>query len=174
MEATALLNRFITIGGAWSWNETRYDKFATKDANACALGPLAEGNSQDPLCTEEQDLKGNSFPLTPEHKLSLWASARWDWDWASMLATVSYSYVGEQYMSPFNVEAYDKIDAWDRWDAQLGGSYGPWSLSAFVKNLSDERNWIFRERPSTVTQSYGVGTQLSEPRTYGLRLSYQL
>lgn len=174
VEAIALLTSQLSVGGTWSWNDTRYDEFVSKDANACALGPLAEGQTQDPLCTDAQDLAGNQFPLTPEHKLSLWASARWDWNWANMEATVSYSYVGEQYMSPFNLNQYDRVEGWDRWDAQLGASYGPWSLSAFVKNIADERNWIFRERPSTVTRNYGPGTQLSEPRTWGLRLSHRL
>jgi iron complex outermembrane recepter protein len=174
LEAITLLTEHFTAGVAWSWNETRYDQFVSKDANACALGPLAEGRSQDPLCTEEQDLDGNQFPLTPEHKLSVWASALWEWQWAQMGASLSYMYVGDQYMSPFNVDQYDKVDAWDRWDAQLSAAYGPWSLTAFVKNIADERNWIFRERPSTVTQNYGAGTQLSAPRTWGLRLSHEL
>jgi iron complex outermembrane receptor protein len=91
-----------------------------------------------------------------------------------MTATVSYSYVGDQYMSPFNVDEYDKVDAWDRWDAQLSAARGPWKVAAFVKNIADERNWIFRERPSSVTQNYGAGTQLSAPRTWGLRLSHEL
>ena len=174
LEAIALLNPYLSVGGAWSFNDTRYDEFTSKDANACALGPLAQGLTQDPLCTDEQDLSGNKFPLTPEHKLSLWASAHWAWAWASMNASVSYSYVGEQYMSPFNVDQYDKVESWDRWDAQLGASYGPWRLSAFIKNIADERNWIFRERPSTVTRNLGPGSQLSEPRTWGLRLSHSL
>ncbi|MEP4146548.1 MAG: TonB-dependent receptor [Halioglobus sp.] len=174
LEATALLNQYFTAGAAWSWNETRYDEFASKDANACALGPLAQGKTDDPLCTEEQDLKGNSFPLTPKHKVSLWANAQWEWEWAKMSASISYMYVGEQYMSPFNVEELDKVDAWDRWDSQLSVTYGPWSATAFVKNIADERNWIFRERPSSVTRNYGPGTQLSAPRTWGLRLSHSL
>ncbi|MEH6586677.1 MAG: TonB-dependent receptor [Halioglobus sp.] len=174
VEAIALLNQHFTAGAAWSWNETRYDEFTSKDANACALGPLAQGRSQDPLCTQAQDLEGNSFPLTPEHKISLWASAQWDWRWAQMSASVSYMYVGDQYMSPFNVEQYDKVDAWDRWDGQLSADRGPWSITAFVKNIADERNWIFRERPSSVTHNYGPGTQLSAPRTWGLRLSHNL
>ena len=174
IEAIALLNQYLTLGATWSWNETRYDEFSSKDANACALGPLAEGYSQHPLCTEEQDLEGNSFPLTPDHKLSLWTSAQWDWDWASMAASISYSYVGEQYMSPFNRDDYDLVDSWDRWDAQLSASRGPWSVTAYVKNIADERNWIFRERPTTTSHNYGPGTQLSAPRTWGLRLTHQL
>jgi iron complex outermembrane receptor protein len=174
VEATALLNQYLSAGAAWSWNQTSYDEFASTDANACALGPLAQGNSDDPLCTEKQNLEGNSFPLTPEHKFSLWASARWEWQWAQMSASVSYMYVGDQYMSPFNLDEYDKVKAWDRWDSQLSASYGPWSMTAFVKNIADERNWIFRERPSSVTHNYGPGTQLSAPRTWGLRLSHEL
>ncbi|MBT7721059.1 MAG: TonB-dependent receptor [Halieaceae bacterium] len=174
VEATALLNQYLSAGAAWSWNQTSYDEFASTDANACALGPLAQGNSDDPLCTEKQNLEGNSFPLTPEHKFSLWASAQWQWQWAQMSASVSYMYVGDQYMSPFNLDEYDKVKAWDRWDSQLSASYGPWSMTAFVKNIADERNWIFRERPSSVTHNYGPGTQLSAPRTWGLRLSHEL
>ena len=174
VEAAAALLPLLTVGGAWSWNETRYDDFSTKDTNACALGPLAQGRSQDPLCTDEQDLEGNQFPLTPEHKLSLFALSTWQWDWVEMSAMLNYMYVGDQFMSPFNRDDYDRVEDWDRWDAQISASYDTWSITAFIKNIEDERNWIFRERPNPVIRNYSSTTQLSAHRTYGLRLAYNL
>ncbi|MEZ5504374.1 MAG: TonB-dependent receptor, partial [Halioglobus sp.] len=88
----ALPTENIMVSGTWSYNNTEYDEFFTKDANACTLGPLAQGNSQAPLCQDEQDLNGNEFPLTPENKASLNTTYFWKMfalDWS---ATGSYIY----------------------------------------------------------------------------------
>ncbi|AQA19543.1 hypothetical protein BST95_16180 [Halioglobus japonicus] len=174
LEAASQLSELISVGGNWSYNRTRYGDFYSKDANACALGPLAQGNSQNPLCTDEQNLEGNTFPLTPEHKLNLYALLNWTWNDIDMQYMLNYMYVGEQYMSPFNLDEYDLVDAWDRWDTQLGLSWDTWTITAWVRNLRDERNWVFRERPGTVSRNLGVSSELTPPRTYGLRLEYQL
>ena len=84
LEAQALPVPDVMLSGTWSYNNTEYDEFFTKDANACTLGPLAQGNGQAPLCQDEQDLKGNEFALTPENKVSLnatyfWAMYGLDW-----------------------------------------------------------------------------------------------
>ena len=126
------------------------------------------------MCTDEQNLKGNQFPLTPEHKLNLYAQFNWRWGALEAQYMLNYMYVGEQSMSPFNLDAYDRVDAWDRWDSSLGVRWDTWTLTAWVRNIRDERNWIFRERPSTTNHNLGPGSQLTAPRTYGLRLEYQL
>ena len=134
--------------------------------------PLLQGRSQDPLCNQAQDLSGNEFPLAPDHKLS--ANLTYEWHMAALewRAMVSYQYTGEQYMSAFNNELYDSVDGWDRWDTRL--SVAPsslnWELTAYVKNIGDDREVTLRDRPSTVSQL--SGTTLTEPRVYGLRFAY--
>lgn len=171
-EGQALLTDDLLLSGTWSWNDSEYDEFLTKDANACALGPLAEGYGQAPLCQEELDLSGNEFPLMPDNKVSANITYFWDlfdWNWQ---ATASYMYTGSQWATAFNNELYDEVDSWDRWDARVSAtsSEQTWEVTAFVKNISDDREVLTRGRPSTVT--HNAVTALTDPRTYGLRLNY--
>jgi iron complex outermembrane receptor protein len=172
LEVLALPVPEVMLSGTYSYNNTEYDDFFTKDANACTLGPLAQGNSLAPLCQQELDLKGNEFPLTPENKVSLNATYFWDMfalDWS---ATASYIYTSEQWMTPFDDPLYDEVGSWDRWDARLNAATndGVWEVTAFIKNIADDREVITRARPSTVTQN--AVTVLTDPRIYGLRLDY--
>ena len=133
-----------------------------------------EGDTANPLCAEEQNLNGNEFSLTPDHKVSLNATVNWELlnlDWA---ATLSYMYTGDQYMNPFNREDLDFIDSWDRWDANLTlrPNDGKWSVMAWVKNINDDREIVARGRPSTV--NHLASYTLTAPRTYGLRFAYNL
>ena len=171
-EVIALLTDGLTLSMAYSYNDTEYKDFDSVDTNACAIGPLVEGNSQDPLCTEAQDLSGNSFIFSPENTFS--ANLTYEWNMLSLdwRATASYMFTDEQYTTAFNLDEYDLMDDWDRWDARLsaGSSDLTWEVTAFVKNIEDERNIRYRNRPSTVTHNSSYA--LTEPRTYGLRLTY--
>ena len=170
-EVIALLAEGLTFSMALSYNETEYKDFSSADGNACALGPLLEGNSQDPLCTQEQDLAGNSFPLSPEVGFS--ANLVYDWEMLSLgwRATTSYMFTDEQYSTFFNRD-YTQMDSWDRWDARLstGSTDMTWEVTAYVKNIGDDREVILRDDPSTV--SHVASYDLTDPRTYGVRLTY--
>jgi len=133
---------------------------------------LAQGRGQDPLCQEDLNLKGNTFPLTPEHKVSLNLAYHWQLLSLEWAAIASYMYTSDQYMAPFNNDAYDYVGSWDRWDARIGAGSGDghWELTAFVKNISDDRHVVLRNRPSTVTQN--ATASLTQPRIYGLRLDF--
>ncbi len=162
----------IMLSGTYSYNYTEFKTFSSKDANACTLGPYAVGDTQNPLCTDEQDLQGNEFVLTPKNKASLNATYFWqmfDLDWS---ATGTYAYTGKQWMSIFNDPQYDRVDSYDRWDARVNMAAldQQWEVTAFVKNIADDRNIISRGRPSTVTQN--AGSVLSDPRIYGLKVQY--
>ena len=172
IELVALLTEGLTFSMAASYNDTEYKDFSSVDNEACSLGPLREGNSQDLLCTEAQDLAGNSFPLTPETSFS--ANLIYDWEMLSLnwMATTSYLYTDEQYTSLFNNDDYDLLDSYDRWDARLsaGSTDLTWEVTAYVKNISDDREVFFKGRPSTINDT--TGYDLTAPRTYGLRLTY--
>ncbi|MCP4840407.1 MAG: hypothetical protein GY887_01620 [Halieaceae bacterium] len=45
-----------------------------------------------------------------------------------------------------------------------------WEVTAFIQNVADDREEIFRSRPSPVSGL--AGSTLSDPRTYGLKLTY--
>ena len=171
-ELVALLSEGLTFSMAASYNDTEYKDFESIDTNACSLGPLREGNSQDPLCTEAQDVAGNSFPLSPETSFS--ANLVYEWEMFSLnwTATGSYLYTDEQYTSLFNNDNYDLLDSYDRWDARLsmGSTDLTWEVTAYVKNIADDREVFFKERPSTINDT--TAYELTDPRTYGLRLTY--
>ncbi|MFT6274668.1 MAG: iron complex outermembrane receptor protein [Halioglobus sp.] len=172
LESMVLLGEHIVLSGTYSYNQTEYKDFFSKDANACALGPLAEGRGQDSLCQEDLNLKGSTLPLTPQHKLSITAAYNWQWLELGWTVSSSYLYTGDQYMSAFNRDDYDLVGSWDRWDARLSTApiEGRWQLAAYVKNISDERSVVLRARPSTVT--HNATAELTQPRVYGLRLDY--
>ncbi|CAA0121936.1 Colicin I receptor [Halioglobus japonicus] len=172
LEAWALPIPEVMLSATYSYNYTEFKDFSSKDANACTLGPYAQGDTQASLCTDEQDLSGNEFALTPENKLSLNATYFWkmfELDWS---ITGSYYYQGEQWMTPFNNPQYDKVGSWDRWDARLNAAAPDleWEVTAFVKNIADNREIINRGRPSTVT--HNAQTTLTDPRIYGIKLQY--
>ena len=156
---------------AMSYNDTEYDDYSSLDSIGCAIGPLAEGKSLDPLCIEEQDLSGNNFTLSPE--LGFSANLVYDWEMMSLSwqATATYMYTDEQYTSPFNND-YDKLDSWDRWDARLsaGSTDLTWQVTAYVKNISDDRQVILKDEISTT--QHVAEYDLTDPRTYGVRLTY--
>lgn len=170
-ELTALLAEGLTFSMAASYNDTEYEDYTSLDSTGCAIGPLAAGKSLDPLCTEEQDLSGNNFTLSPE--LGFSANLLYGWEMMSLnwLATASYMYTDEQYTSPFN-NSYDKLDSWDRWDARLsaGSTDLTWEVTAYVKNITDDRQVILKSEISTTQQV--AEYDLTEPRTYGIRLTY--
>jgi iron complex outermembrane receptor protein len=172
MEAQALPIDKVMLSATYSYNYTEFKDFFSKDANACTLGPYAQGNTQAPLCTDEQNLRGNEFALTPENKVSLNATYFWQMMALEWSLTGSYYYQGDQWMSPFNDPLYDEVDSWDRWDARLTAATPDleWEVTAFIKNITDDREIVARDRPSTVTQN--AVTTLTDPRIYGVKLQY--
>jgi iron complex outermembrane recepter protein len=172
VEGTMLVGDHWLLSGTYSWNDSEFEDFLTKDANACTLGPLAEGRSQDPLCTEDLNLAGNQFALMPEHKASANVTYMWDMfdlDWS---ATVSYFYTGDSWGTPFNNPDYDEFDSWDSWDARLTAvtSDQKWQVTAFVRNIENDREVIRVGRPSTVTQN--AQSTLLDPRITGVSVDY--
>lgn len=171
-EAYALLTDSLVLGATYSYNKSEYDNYTSIDSTACILGPERTGDTADPLCTTAQDLNGNEFPLSPKHKASAYLTYQWDLvslDWS---ATLGYQYTSEQQLTPFNNSQYDKLDSYDRWDFRMNVSDRDftWEVTAFVQNIADEREEIFRPRPSPVSGL--AASTLTDPRTYGLKLTY--
>lgn len=171
-EVTALVTEGLVLSGSYSYNDTEYEDFDSADSSACVLDFYRLGDTANPLCNGTQDLSGNEFPLSPEHKLSAFLSYGWnmaDLDWST---SVSYVYTSEQQLTAFNYDKYDTLDDWDRWDARLNIASPEltWEATLWVQNISDDRNEINRPRPSPVSGL--AASSLSAPRTYGLKLTY--
>jgi hypothetical protein len=168
----ALLTEGLVLSGSYSYNNTEYDDFDSADSSACVLGPYRVGNTADPLCNGTQDLSGNEFPLSPEHKASAHLAYSWDLAGLDWNSSVSYVYTSEQQLTAFNNDTYDTLDDFDRWDARLtvASPELTWEATLWVQNISDDRNEINRPRPSPVSGL--AASSLSDPRTYGLKLTY--
>ena len=104
--------------------------------------------------------------------MSLNATYFWELFQLDWSATATYYYQSEQWMTPFNNPTYDRVGSWDRWDARLNVAAPDlaWEVTAFIKNITDDREIVRRDRPSTVTQN--AVTTLTDPRIYGLKLQY--
>ncbi|MAT94934.1 MAG: hypothetical protein CME59_20375 [Halioglobus sp.] len=160
------------FSATYSWNDSEYEEFLTKDANACTLGPVAQGNPQDDLCTQDLDLAGNQFPLMPEHKASANLTYFWDMFDLNWSATTSWYYTGSSWGTAFNNPQYDDFDSYDTWDARLTAATADmkWQVTGFVRNIEDDREITAVGRPSTVTQNPQY--TLLAPRIYGVSVDY--
>ena len=171
-EVSGLITDNLFLGATYSYNNSEYGDYSSVDSTACNLGPERAGNIADPLCTTAQDLGGNEFPLSPEHKASAYLTYQWNLltlDWS---ATLGYQYTGNQQLTPFNDSLYDTLESYDLWDLRMNISDADftWEFTAFIQNIADDREEIFRSRPSPVSGL--AGSTLSDPRTYGLKLTY--
>jgi hypothetical protein len=64
------------------------------------------------------------------------------------------------------------LDAYGQWDPRLI-IFSPdnvWEATAYVKNITDDREYICKERPSTVATLHSQ--DLTNPRMYGIKLTY--
>ena len=83
---------------------------------------------------------------------------------------VDYSWRDEFFFSIYN-HANDRQDGYGLLNVNVGmnGNDGNWRLTAFARNLSDERYFVATENNSFIGQFIGF---LGEPRTYGVKLSF--
>jgi hypothetical protein len=64
------------------------------------------------------------------------------------------------------------LDAYGQWDPRLI-IFSPdnvWEATAYVKNITDDREYICKEWPSTVATLHSQ--DLTNPRMYGIKLTY--
>ena len=121
-----------------------------------------------------QDLNGATIPQSPENKFSLSALYRLDFTPGNLSLVGTYSYVDDQYFSPFNTARYlapanDQIDLRAIWE---GGS-GHYDVVGYIRNATDEIAYNGLEIGGADT-GFARRVTLNPPRTYGveLRLRY--
>ena len=64
------------------------------------------------------------------------------------------------------------LDAYGQWDPRLI-IFSPdnvWEATTSVKNITDDREYICKERPSTVTTLHSQ--DLTNSRMYGIKITY--
>ncbi len=149
-----------------SYLNTEIGDFSTVDA----ANPAQSGTATTPVVFI--NLKGNELPHSPEFKIKVggqysWATGRNDWE-ATLRADAAWQ---SQYFSrEFNI-ATDEIDAWGFLDfqARLSSADKGWSVSAYVKNVTDEDNIT-----NIIIEDALIGryrnARILEPRTFGVIL----
>lgn len=152
----------IRLNGSLSYTHTRFDRYIAQAATAT---------------TPAYDRQGQSFPESPKWLAS--ASAEYDVRVASdMVLTpmLSWRHVGAEYTGEGNISSpFVPISSFDLFDAQLTLVRGPWSLTGYVKNLTDKYYFTFRSENQPVVAVPGIASfgRPGAPRTFGLRASYQ-
>lgn len=117
------------------------------------------------------ELQGNKLPNAPRRTLKLAAEYTIDAgsDWTVRPRVDFYSQSGF-YSREFNVPA-DSVGTWSQLDAsiQVANSGKDWSITAFVKNLTNEDSITFLEANSNLVGSFRSAFLL-DPRTFGVSL----
>lgn len=120
------------------------------------------------------NLKGNELPNTPGStvKLALQNTFELANGW-TVTPRIDYYWQDDFYVRQFNTGA-DLVDSWEQIDASmvLLNSDSNWSLTAFVKNISDEDSITHIETNSELVGSF-KNIFLLEPRTIGLAAKYE-
>jgi len=118
------------------------------------------------------NLQGNELPHSPEFKVKVggqysWDTGRGDWE-ATLRADAAWQ--SEYFSREFNI-ATDEIDAWGFLDfqAKLSSADKGWSVSAYMKNVTNEDNIT-----NIIIEDALIGryrnARILEPRTYGMIL----
>ena len=170
----------ITIGGNVSFTPSEYTKtLLIRDGDdlrfPCGTScDNAAGRIIGPA-DSNLDIKGKQVLQVPESKGSLWAS------YALPLGNngtvdfmLSYSYISDVYYKQFETEA-DKAPAYDRWDVRASwkSPSESWRVTGFVSNILDDIGIRQIETHGDV-DGYRRTGQVTEPRMYGLEVTYSL
>jgi len=118
-------------------------------------------------------IEGNEIPNAPSYSFS--GRIRYETPVTDTLAAAfqtDFSYVDEHYLEPNNREFLAE-DGYSIVNARLSlmPQSGPWEISAWVKNLSDEQ---YRTAAQDISLALGFSEIVTgQPRTWGIELEYR-
>jgi iron complex outermembrane receptor protein len=145
-----------------------YSSLSAEFTDFCCVIDLANAGAGP------QDLDGATLPQSPENKFNLTGLYRIDFAPGSLSLVGSYSFVGDQYFSPFNTANYlapsnEQIDLRAIWE----GGNGQYDIVGYVRNATDQIGYNGLDIGSEDT-GFARRVTVNPPRTYGveLRLRY--
>jgi len=145
-----------------------YSSLSAEFTDFCCVIDLANAGAGP------QDLDGATLPQSPENKFNLTGLYRFDFEAGSLSLVGSYSFVGDQYFSPFNTTNYlapsnEQIDLRAIWE----GGNGQYDIVGYVRNATDQIGYNGLDIGSEDT-GFARRVTVNPPRTYGveLRLRY--
>ncbi len=164
----------LTLGGNYSFTHAEFSKsFIVVDGS----DPTVPGQIYD--ATNEfqraRDVKGQRLPQVPESKFSAYADYEIPLsDNGRVNIFGSYSYISEVYFSAFESDldrapSYDRIDLRATWTSPSE----QFKLTGFVNNVTNEIG-IRQILQHGVADGYRRTAQVTEPRVYGIELSYSM
>jgi outer membrane receptor protein involved in Fe transport len=163
----------VTLAVAHGFTITASGAFtdAKLTANYCGSTDLAGVPITD--CADPPAPKGTRLPLTPKWKGNL--TARYEWSFGDYDAFLQAAAVAQtKASSDLRLEDADILGdrkGWTMVDLSTGLSKDAWSMSLYIKNLTDERAQLNRyaECPATTC---GAKTYItpSQPRTLGVKV----
>ena len=164
----------LTVGGNFSYTDTEYtESFFVVDGT----DPTTPGVLYTDLTNPDRvrDIKGRSLPQVPKTKGSLYGVYALDFDDAGKVdLMMTYSYIDDVYFSAFEsaldlAPAYDRIDLRATWTS----ASDEWTVSGFVNNVQNDIG-IRQILASGAEDGYKRTAQVTEPRVYGVEVSYTL
>jgi iron complex outermembrane receptor protein len=162
----------LTLTGGFNYNDPTFNKdaFDAGDAYNCAELPACFATEKTVGGLLEEPVGGNAVPLSS--KVTFSAQAEYDWlalDQYPAYVRGDYSYKSSQYTDPSNLTS---IGATSFLDLFAGISRGPYTLSAYVKNVTDDKAANFFQYDSTLDYFNKVPTvSLSPGRTFAFSVA---
>ncbi len=157
---------------AFGWLKAEFDKFCADEpldafspppVDAACIGNLDGG----------VDLSGNRLEDSPEFKVSLLGTYRWEMGSAGTITpTVEFTWTDDAFRRPQNnplvdiSEAYTKTDLRLRWEEPENRYW----VEAFGENLED--NYVYPRGIVVALTGTSQGFGLLQPRTYGVRVGF--
>ncbi len=173
-EALWLATEALTLGGNLSYTDTEYTKtFYVVDG----ADPDYPGGIYDEQTNPQRavNIKGNRLLQVPKYKASAFASYRFHLgNRGNLDLMANWSYIDDVYFSAFESKldrapAYDRLDLRATWSSLAER----WKVTGFVNNVTDEIG-IRQILRHGAEDGYRRTAQVSEPRVYGLEVSYSL
>lgn len=170
-ELTWLVNDSFTIDGSFTYLDTAFNDYVTKDPYHVILQLFGSSLFPGDADSIKQQVSGNSLVQAPELSYALSGtynfpmSDGWTGD-----AKIGLNYKDKVYFSPFNLDALSQ-DAVTQLNANvaLNSPDGKWNVNIWGKNLTDE--FIYQGTFILNSSRTNAGF-VAPPRTYGLTVGY--
>ncbi len=171
LEGMWLATDNITIGGNYSYTPSEYTKtLLIRDG-----GDIRYPESVIPPLDSNLDIKGNQILQVPENKGSFWAAYNLPLgDNGNLEFLFAASWIDEVFFSQYQTE-FDRAPAYERYDFRTTwkSPNQSWVVTGFVNNMLDEIG-IRQIESHDETQGFRRTGQVTEPRTYGVELTYAM
>lgn len=174
LESALFFTRSISLDGAFSYSDPKYDDGVIYSASRAAGADSATESSRkiwcdDVICARNGDVGGNQLARTPKMKYSLGLNYGQDIGRWTLTGRLDTNYQSKQYVEPVNLSW---VPARQVTNASLKVNFPDfrWELSGWVKNLTDEQ-YAANSFYIGVFDQYMVGTGAG--RTLGATLKYK-